>query len=69
MLGKIITKRYRRVKEVTSRVSLSFTWKSFCFFGTQVREREEEISALLLRVRDAEGRSRRATEDKEDQLR
>lgn len=37
--------------------------------GGQVREREEEISALMQRVRDAEGRSRRITEDKQEQLR
>lgn len=42
---------------------------SSMFAWGQVREREEEISTLLLRVSASEGRSRRLAEDKETQLR
>lgn len=34
-----------------------------------MRERDEEISALALRVEASEGRARRMTEDKKEQLR
>lgn len=66
--GKKISRR-EGYQAVTHLVSLWFVWKSVFCFGGQIREREEEISALLLRVRDAEGRSKRITEDKEEQLR
>ena len=35
----------------------------------QIRERDEEMSALMLRVEASEGRARRIAEDKERQLR